>query len=144
MPDETTGNDPDITLTARIVAAYVVKHTVPAAQLPDLIHQTWAALGSLGRTAPAPVVPEKPVPAVPIRKSIQPDYLLSLEDGKPYKSLKRHLMNKYGMTPDAYREKWGLPMDYPMVAPDYAAKRSELAKNLGLGTTRNRKKAAPE
>ncbi|TCP77235.1 MucR family transcriptional regulator [Rhizobium sp. PP-F2F-G36] len=138
MLDNPPGDDPVITLTARIVAAYVTKHKLPADQLPGLIGQTREALGSLAQTAPTPAEPEKPTPAVPVRKSIHNDYLVSLEDGHRYKTLKRHLMHKYGMTPDQYREKWGLPADYPMVAPGYSARRSELAKDLGLGNKRTR------
>lgn len=141
MTEETTANDPAIALTARIVAAYVVKHTVPVAQLTDMIDQTRAALGSLGQVPPALIAEEKPIPAVTIRKSIQVNYLLSLEDGKPYKSLKHHLMSRYGMTPDAYREKWGLPKGYPMVAPGYSAKRSGLAKDACFGDWPFRKEA---
>ncbi|TCP73611.1 MucR family transcriptional regulator [Rhizobium sp. PP-CC-2G-626] len=138
MLDNPPGDDPVITLTARIVAAYVTKHTITVAQLSDLIGQTRQALGSLAQTAPALAEPEKPTPAVPIRRSIHNDYLICLEDGQQYKTLKRHLMHKFGMTPDQYREKWGLPEDYPMVAPGYSARRSELAKGLGLGIKRIR------
>ncbi|TCM44834.1 MucR family transcriptional regulator [Rhizobium sp. PP-F2F-G48] len=111
MAHENTGNGQVIALAARIVATYIGKHTVHMAQLPELIDQTWAALGSLGQTPPVTDDPDRPIPAVPVRKSIQPDHLLSLEDGKPYVSLKRHLMARYGMTPDDYRTKWNLPKD---------------------------------
>lgn len=122
-----------ISLAADIVSAYVAKNNVPAAELPGLIAATHAALKKLN----TPSVPEveKPTPPVPIRKSVTPDYLISLEDGKQYKSMKRHLASR-GMTPDEYRHKWGLPRDYPMVAANYAAQRSELAKSSGLGQIR--------
>jgi predicted transcriptional regulator len=122
--------------TAGIVAAFVANNPVPAASLPELIASTYSALVALTQPAPAPA-PEKLVPPVPIKKTITPDAIISLEDGQPYKSLKRHLTSR-GLTPDAYRQKWGLPADYPMVAPNYAAKRSELAKALGLGQIRRR------
>jgi predicted transcriptional regulator len=140
MPENTTVEnpvtsepDPVVALTARIVAAYVVKHTVPTAQVPDLITQTFRALKCLGQEPVAFEVPEIKKPAVSIRQSITDDYLVSLEDGRKFKSLKRHLMSEYGMTPAEYRSKWGLRTDYPMVAPNYSAKRSELAKESGLG-----------
>jgi len=122
-------------LTADVVAAYVANNSVAAGDLPQLIasvHQTFSALLS-----PPPPEAEKPIPAVPIRKSITPDYLISLEDGKSYKSMKRHL-GRLGLTPAEYRTKWGLPHDYPMVAPNYAKQRSELAKALGLGQQRRK------
>jgi len=120
-----------ISLTADIVAAYVAKNNVAAADLPTLIGQIHGSMSSLAAGGPA--VKEAPKPAVPIKKSITPDYIVCLEDGKKFKSLKRHLGSAYGMTPDEYRQKWGLPIDYPMVAPNYAAARSELAKQTGLG-----------
>ncbi len=125
-----------VVLTADIVGAYVAKNSVPVADLPGLIASVHASLAGLG--APAPVE-EKPVPPVPIRKTVTPDHLISLEDGKPYKSLKRHLTTR-GLTPDEYRRKWGLPHDYPMVAANYAAQRSEIAKTLGLGQSRAKPK----
>lgn len=121
---------------ARIVSAYVGRNEIPPAEVPALIrtvHRTLAGLGR-GAQAPAGALP----PAVPVRKSIANDYLVCLEDGRKFKSLKRHLRAVYSMTPDQYREKWGLPPDYPMVAPDYAKRRSELAKNMGLGQTKAR------
>lgn len=120
-------------LTADIVSAYVSKNAVRSNDLPSLISEVHQALVGLRQEpkAPEPVEPLKP--AVPIKKSITPDYLISLENGQKFRSLKRHLMTSYGMTPDDYRAKWGLPADYPMVAPNYAAQRSELAKSLGLG-----------
>jgi predicted transcriptional regulator len=117
-----------------IVAAYVSNNSVSTAALSELISSVYEALSGLGAPAPAPEA-EKPVPAVSIKKSLTPDYLISLEDGKQYKSLKRHL-GKRGLTPDGYRTKWGLPHDYPMVAPNYAKQRSELAKSMGLGRKR--------
>jgi predicted transcriptional regulator len=120
------------TLTADIVSAHVSNNSVSPADLPGLIHSVYNSLSGLGG-APA-VVEEKPVPAVSIRSSIKPDYIVCLEDGKKLKMLKRHLMTHYGMTPDDYRAKWGLPADYPMVAPNYAAQRADLARKIGLGT----------
>lgn len=120
---------------ARIVAAYVSHNAVPAADLPQLIASVHGALSRLGdapaaaQEAPA----EQKAPAVPIRRSVTDDYLICLEDGKRFKSLKRHLRSRYGLTPEQYREKWGLPHDYPMVAPNYSAKRSRLAQEMGLG-----------
>jgi len=121
-------------LTAEVVAAYVTNNNVSVADLAGLIAATHAALS--GASKPVPEVPI-PTPAVSIKKSVTPDFLISLEDGKKYKSLKRHLSG-FGLTPDEYRTKWGLPKDYPMVAPAYSAQRSSLAKSLGLG-----RKAAP-
>ena len=119
---------------ADIVAAFVGNNTVPTAEVPALIASVHASLSSLGAPQPEAVV--ELVPAVPVRKSITPDYIVCLEDGRKLKSLKRHLLAAFGLTPEAYREKWGLPKDYPMVAPNYAAARSELAKRIGLGQMR--------
>jgi predicted transcriptional regulator len=129
----TETNDFQIELTADVVAAYVKNNPVPVSALPDLIASVAASLnGLVNGSAPAAVVePQKP--AVPIKKSVTPNYIISLEDGKKFKSLKRHLMSSYGMTPDEYRAKWNLPKDYAMVAPNYAASRSALAKAAGLG-----------
>ena len=121
-------------LTADVVAAYVTKNSVRPLDLPELIASVHAALKGLN--APQ-VEPEKLQPPVSIKKSVTPDFIISLEDGRPYKSLRRHLTGR-GLTPDQYREKWGLPRDYPMVAPNYAKHRSELAKSLGLGQLRRR------
>ncbi|WP_414472292.1 MucR family transcriptional regulator [Microvirga sp. M2] len=126
-----------ISIAADIVSSYVANNSVQRADLPSIIASVHAALQGL--SGPQQEETEKPQPAIPVRKSITPDFLISLEDGKKYKSLKRHL-GKLGLTPDGYRAKWGLPIDYPMVAPSYAAKRSELAKKMGLG--QQRKKAA--
>ncbi|MDX8450669.1 MucR family transcriptional regulator [Mesorhizobium sp. VK25A] len=120
-----------IELTAEVVSAYVSNNPVPVGDLPALIDRVHGALKSAGGDAAEK--PEALTPAVPIRKSVTPDYIISLEDGKKFKSLKRHLSVHYGLTPDEYRAKWGLPADYPMVAPNYAAARSSLAKSMGLG-----------
>lgn len=124
-----------IELTADIISAYVSNNPVPLAELPSLISQVHAALEKAGGAAVEPL--EKLKPAVPIKKSVTPDYILSLEDGKKFKSLKRHLATYYDMTPDEYRAKWGLSASYPMVAPNYAARRSALARAMGLGQKRN-------
>lgn len=118
-------------LTTEIVAAYVSNNPVQSSDLAGLIRNVHAALNGLN--AEEKQAPEAK-PAIPVKKSVTDDYLICLEDGKKFKSLKRHLRAKYDMTPDEYREKWGLPFDYPMVAPSYARKRSQLAKKMGLGT----------
>ena len=134
-----------VALTGELVAAYVENNEVAKADLPGLIQTVHAAL--LKQTLPASDDSgPQPVPAVSIKKSITPDFIICLEDGKKFKSLKRHLRSAYGMTPDEYRTKWRLPVDYPMVAPAYAATRSELARSMGLGRKRKVKpaeKAAP-
>jgi predicted transcriptional regulator len=122
-----------LALTAEIVSAHVASNSVGPESLPDLIRDVYRAMSSLGAAAPAPA--ERPQPAVPIKKSVFPDYIVCLEDGKKLKMLKRHLMSAYSMTPDQYRERWQLGPDYPMVAPNYAQHRSTLAKKIGLGTT---------
>jgi predicted transcriptional regulator len=128
-------DDSNITIAAEIVAAYVSNNSVASIDLPKIIGEVHAVLKRLASGQPEPAIIEpKLVPAVPIKKSVTPDFIISLEDGKKFKSLKRHLMTSYGMTPDGYRTKWGLPEDYPMVAPNYTAKRSALAKTMGLGT----------
>ncbi|MDX8432610.1 MULTISPECIES: MucR family transcriptional regulator [Mesorhizobium] len=134
-------------LTAHIVSAYVEKNRLPASGLSELIASVSASISSLGQP-PEPVAAPL-VPAVNPRRSVTPDYIICLEDGKKFKSLKRHLGVHFGLTPEAYRTKWGLPADYPMVAPNYAASRSELAKSIGLGRkaaepvkTRGRKKVS--
>ncbi|MFW2828929.1 MucR family transcriptional regulator [Sphingomonas sp. ID0503] len=124
-------NEALLTLTADIVAAHVANNTVSVTDLPGLIEKVHGALTGLG--APAAPEPVEQQPAVPVRSSIKPDYLVSLESGKKMKMLKRYLMNSYGMTPAEYRAKWKLPADYPMVAPNYAAQRKELAHKIGLG-----------
>ncbi|MDB5557976.1 MAG: transcriptional regulator, MucR family [Enterovirga sp.] len=130
-----------VELTADVVAAYVANNAVHKADLPALIASVHVSLVGLGRPA-TPAQSERPVPPVSIKKSIGDDYIISMEDGRRYKSLKRHLSGR-GLTPEQYREKWGLPYDYPMVAPSYARQRSELAKSMGLGR-QPRRVAAPE
>jgi predicted transcriptional regulator len=127
-------NDNLIELTADVVAACVSNNPVQVGDLPNLIADVHAALSRVGGQAPAPV--EKPKPAVNPKRSVFDDYIICLEDGKKFKSLKRHLMTHYGLTPEEYREKWGLDPSYPMVAPNYAAARSQLAKKMGLGRKR--------
>lgn len=126
-----------ITLTADIVAAHVSNNSVAVSDLPVLIQNVHGALANLGTPAPEPEVKQEP--AVSVRASIRPDYIVCLEDGKKLKMLKRHLMTHYRMTPDEYRAKWNLPADYPMVAPNYAEQRRSLAKKIGLGTKRRRR-----
>jgi predicted transcriptional regulator len=128
-----------IDLTANIVSAYLSNNPTPAAEIPNLISQIHSALMrvSSGRSE---MPSEPPKPAISLKKSINPDYLVCLEDGKRFKSLKRHLRTQYNMTPEQYRDKWGLPPDYPMVAPNYAVARSQLAKKMGLGQQRPKRK----
>ncbi|MFZ4808933.1 MAG: MucR family transcriptional regulator [Hyphomicrobiaceae bacterium] len=126
-----------ITLTAEIVSAFVSNNTVVASDLPVLINDVHGALSRVGSSAPEPVRDELK-PAVPVKRSVHPDFIICLEDGKKFKSLKRHLRTHYNLSPEEYREKWGLPHDYPMVAPNYAAARSALAKQMGLGTRREK------
>jgi predicted transcriptional regulator len=132
MSEKTDPNEL-LELTTEIVAAHVGNNTIPAMELPNLIQEVFRTLAAVGSNS-APVGRLKP--AVPIKKSIFPDYIICLEDGKKLKMLKRHLKTSYNMTPDEYRERWGLAADYPMVAPNYARHRSALAKEIGLGTTR--------
>jgi predicted transcriptional regulator len=140
MPEDLIKSDAELLeMTADIVSAYVSNNPVPVAELARIIADTYEAIGKL-QGAPALKAKEKPTPAVPIRKSVTPDFIICLEDGKKFKSLKRHLGTHYDLSPDAYRAKWGLPSDYPMVAPNYAAVRSTMAKAIGLG----RKAVAPE
>jgi predicted transcriptional regulator len=131
-----------IELTANIVSAYVSNNTVSSAEIPALISQVYSALMDVfnGGAVGAPAEPFKP--AVPIKRSITPEHLVCLEDGKKFKSLKRHLRTQYQMTPDQYRAKWNLPADYPMVSPKYAAARSRLAKQMGLGQQRRRRESS--
>jgi predicted transcriptional regulator len=128
-PDALGGSN--VAFATGIVSAYVRNNTLQTNELPDLIRSVHAALMDLSR--PAAATPEAPRPAVPVKKSIYKDYLICLEDGLKFKSLKRHLRSKYGLSPEEYRAKWGLPADYPMVAPGYSEKRSKLAKKMGLG-----------
>ncbi|MFE1603314.1 MucR family transcriptional regulator [Methylobacterium sp. ID0610] len=130
MTDEHAPEFNTVALTTEIVSAYLSHNHVPASELAALIQGVHTQLTRLGQ--PAELMPERPVPMIPIKKTITPDAIISLEDGKPYKSLKRHLSGR-GLTPEQYREKWGLPPDYPMVAANYAAQRSQLAKAAGLG-----------
>ena len=129
-----------VELTSEIVSAYVANNKIPSAELPEVIASVHTALRKLDEQKQPE--PEKPTPLMPIKKTITPDYLVSLEDGRRYKSLKRHLSGR-GLSPQEYPDKWGLSKDYPMVAPNYAKQRSELAKALGLGQQR-RKKAEAE
>jgi predicted transcriptional regulator len=129
-----------IGLTAQIVSAYVGNNAVAASDIPALLNQVHSALIRLSRAAPENVG-EVLKPAVSLKRSVTPEYIVCLEDGKKFKSLKRHLRTQYKMTPEQYREKWGLPADYPMVAPNYAAARSSLAKQMGLGQQRRRRAA---
>jgi len=127
-------------LTAGIVAAYVGNHVVPIDDLTGLIAEVHSALARAhGPVAAEPAIVERAKPAVPIKKSVEPDCIICLEDGLKFRSLKRHLMTFHNMSPDEYRRKWELPESYPMVAPDYAERRSQLARDLGLGTRRKKK-----
>lgn len=134
--DQELSPDTDlVTITATIVAAYVSKNAIASADLPGLIADTHAALSKVaGRSVVFDR--EESKPRVAVKKSVLPDYIICLEDGKKFKSLKRHLRTHYNLSPEEYREKWGLPPDYPMVAPNYARARSDLAKKMGLGTRR--------
>tara|TARA_R110000744_G_scaffold198837_1_gene318074 strand:+ start:575 stop:997 length:423 start_codon:yes stop_codon:yes gene_type:complete len=136
MNDTLENTRPDLLaeLTAEVVAAYVSNNVVQTSDLPGLIANVHSALGSTSKQAVTPV--EKQKPAVSVRKSVQHEYIVCLEDGMKFKSLKRHLMTYHGLTPEEYREKWNLPADYPMVAPAYAEARSKLAKEMGLGQKR--------
>ena len=136
---ENSGESGYIQLTANIVSAYVSNNTVPSTEIPNLIGQVYSALMRI--SSGQVVTPAEPLkPAVPVKRSITAEYIVCLEDGKKFKSLKRHLRTQYGMTPEQYREKWGLASDYPMVAPNYAAARSQLAKQMGLGQQRRRRR----
>ena len=127
-----TSLSPDVLgLTAQIVSAHVSNNPVAADALPGLIQEVYRSLSGAGKE---PVQAERPQPAVPVKKSVFPDHIICLEDGKKLKMLKRHLKTAYDLTPEQYRERWGLPQDYPMVAPNYAEHRSSLAKKIGLGT----------
>jgi predicted transcriptional regulator len=131
MEDEKLSGDL-LSLTARIVAAHVSNNTVAIPEIPQLIDQVYNSLTNIGKE---PVVlSERPQPAVAVKKSVTPEYIICLEDGKKLKMLKRHLKTAYNMSPEEYRDRWGLPADYPMVAPNYARQRSQLAKDIGLGT----------
>lgn len=136
MADNEGAEDTLLTLTADIVAAHVSNNSVAVNDLPNLIQNVHHALTGISRSNSAPE--PRPEPKVPIRSSVKPDYIVCLEDGKRLKMLKRHLMTHYSMTPDQYRQKWGLAADYPMVAPNYAEQRRTLAKSIGLGTKRRK------
>lgn len=132
---------PLLELTAQIVSAYVSNNSFSSEALPGLVREVYTSLENAGQAAPEP---EKLQPAVPIKRSVFPDYIVCLEDGKKLKMLKRHLQSAYGMTPDQYRERWNLPADYPMVAPNYAERRSTLAREIGLGRKISASSAAVE
>ncbi|MBV8564088.1 MAG: MucR family transcriptional regulator [Methylobacteriaceae bacterium] len=136
--DETTTSGNYIELAADIVSAYVSNNSVPATDLPGLINEIHSALVRVTSGGPAPAA-EPPKPAVAPKRSVTNEFIVCLEDGKKFKSLKRHLRTQYNMSPEQYREKWDLPADYPMVAPNYAKARSALAKQMGLGQQRRRK-----
>jgi predicted transcriptional regulator len=136
MNDNQGAEDTLLTLTADIVAAHVSNNSVAVNDLPNLIQNVHGALTGISSSSSAPEA--RPEPKVSIRSSIKPDYIVCLEDGKKQKMLKRHLMTNHGMTPDEYRQKWGLAADYPMVAPNYAEQRRTLAKSIGLGTKRRK------
>ena len=130
---EKLGQNELLALTTEIVASHVSNNTVAVSELGELIRQVYSSLNTLS-PAPAPEQPERPQPAVAVKKSVTPEYIICLEDGKKLKMLKRHLKTRYDMTPEEYRKRWMLPDDYPMVAPSYAQQRSDLAKKIGLGT----------
>lgn len=130
MSDQTSREEL-LAFTTEIVSAYLSKNTMPSGEIPGVIEQVFKTLANVNKDVNVSV--DRPQPAVPIKKSITPDYLVCLEDGKKLKMLKRHLKTAYDMSPQEYRERWGLPPDYPMVAPSYAEKRSKLAKDIGLG-----------
>ena len=140
MADQNGSEDSLLTLTADIVAAHVSNNSVAVNDLPNLIQNVHAALSGISGRAAAPEA--KPEPKVSVRSSVKPDFIVCLEDGKRLKMLKRHLMTHYNMTPDEYRQKWGLSSDYPMVAPNYAEQRRTLAKSIGLGTKRRRTRSS--
>jgi len=131
MTDQTSREDV-LALTAEIVSAYLSNNSTAANDIPSLIEQVFKTLSNVNAEGGA--LADRPQPAVPIKKSVNPDYIVCLEDGKKLKMLKRYLKTAYNMTPEQYRERWGLPSDYPMVAPNYARQRSKLAKDIGLGT----------
>ena len=133
------GRSDHVALTAEIVSAYVSNNTVPATDIPLLIAQVHGALSRVSNGV-ADGAAEVPKPAISLKRSVTPEFIVCLEDGKKFKSLKRHLRTQYNMTPEQYREKWSLPPDYPMVAPNYAVARSQLAKKMGLGQQRRRRK----
>lgn len=131
MAEKPESNDL-LVLATEIVSSHVANNTVPVEELPNLIRQVYATLAGIGQSGSDGG--ERPQPAVPVKKSVTPDYIVCLEDGRKLKMLKRHLKTAYNMSPEEYRERWSLPADYPMVAPNYARQRSSLAKKIGLGT----------
>ena len=139
MGERTEASGNFIELTAQIVSAYISNNAVASGDIPALLNEVHTALLRLSGE-PAEAAPEAPKPAVPTKKSVHPDFIVCLEDGKKFKSLKRHLRSHYNMTPEQYRDKWNLPPDYPMVAPNYAAARSRLAKQMGLGQQNARRR----
>lgn len=140
MADQIGAEDTLLTLTADIVAAHVSNNSVAVNDIPTLIQNVHAALNGISGAVSAPEA--RPEPKVPVRSSVKPDFIVCLEDGKRLKMLKRHLMTHYNLTPDEYRQKWGLASDYPMVAPNYAEQRRTLAKSIGLGTKGKRTRAS--
>lgn len=137
MANQSPNREELLSLTVDVVSSHVSNNTVPVAEVSTLIEQVFGTLSKLSE----PEVEEtpRPEPAVPVRRSVAPDYIVCLEDGKKLKMLKRHLKSQYNMSPEDYRERWGLPMDYPMVAPNYAEQRRSLAKKIGLGTSRKKR-----
>lgn len=140
--DPKLSHDEVLRMTAEIVSAYVSYNSVTGSQLPELIRTVYASL-TPGQTASQPAPAKRQKPAVTIGKSVTPDHIICLEDGKKQKMLKRHLRTAHGMTPEEYRAKWGLPSDYPLVAPNYAAQRSAFAKKIGLGRKSRRRRGRP-
>jgi len=132
MPDQVARQQELLSFTTEIVAAHLSNNQMNADEIPGLIQKVYRTLLNVNGDSPA-LSSERPQPAVPIKRSVTPDYIICLEDGKKLKMLKRHLKTAYNMTPEEYRERWGLPADYPMVAPSYATQRSKLAKDIGLG-----------
>ncbi len=128
-----------LALTTDIITSHLSRNAVGASEIPGLIREIYSTLATVGTSEP---VSDRPQPAISVRKSVQPDYIISLEDGKKLKMLKRHLKTAYNMTPEEYRQRWGLPSDYPMVAPNYATQRRNLAKKIGLGTRRKKSAAS--
>ena len=137
--DQTIDKAELLALSAEVVSSYVGNNTVAPEQVTEMLKSVFHTMSNL--STPQEEEPEQLVPAVPVKKSVTDDYIICLEDGKKLKMLKRHLMAAYGMTPEEYRERWGLPSDYPMVAPNYAKQRSKLAKQIGLGTRARRRKS---
>ncbi len=128
-----------LALTTDIITSHLSRNAVEASEIPGLIREIYSTLATVGTSEP---VSDRPQPAISVRKSVQPDYIICLEDGKKLKMLKRHLKTAYNMTPEEYRQRWGLPSDYPMVAPNYATQRRNLAKKIGLGTRRKKSAAS--